>query len=80
MNVKQKMAAFWNAVKPFISDDVKGGQEIVILNHNGHILNEPQRVSNAFNACSNNIQIGVGNDTRYIIRFTVSKMSTLRSI
>ncbi len=35
-------------VRPLISDKAKGGQENIVLNDNGHSLNEPQEFSNVF--------------------------------
>ena len=56
---------FWNVVRPLISDKAKSGQETIVLNDNGHILNEPQEFSNVFNKCFNYIATSVGDDAGF---------------
>ncbi len=57
--------AFWEVVKPLISDKVKGNQDRVLICDNGSIVNNQERVSNVFNDYFNNIVADVGQDSGY---------------
>ncbi len=59
----------WNVVRLLISDKAKGGQQTIVLNDNGHILNEPSMVSTVLINVLIIIVTGVGDDTGHCIRY-----------
>ena len=61
-NMQNNPSRYWETVKPFMTDKMKTRHNVITLQHNGKILNDPSAVSNIFNDYFSNVALEIGNE------------------
>ena len=61
-NMQNNPSKYWETVKPFMTDKMKTRHDVITLQHNGKILNDPSAVSNIFNDYFSNVALEIGDE------------------